>query len=30
LQVAGLRENHPTAASTARTAAELVLREPVR
>jgi ATP-dependent RNA helicase HelY len=30
LQVAGLRENHPQAASTARTAAEIVLREPVR
>jgi len=30
LQIAGLRENHPQAASTAKTAAELVLREPVR
>jgi len=30
LQIAGLRENHPAAAATARTAAELVLREPVR
>ncbi len=30
LQVAGLRENHPSAAATARTAAEEVLREPVR
>ena len=30
LQVAGLRENHPSAAGTARTAAEIVLREPVR
>ena len=30
LQIAGLSENHPSAASTARTAAELVLREPVR
>lgn len=30
LQIAGLRENHPQAAATARTAAELVLREPVR
>jgi ATP-dependent RNA helicase HelY len=30
LQIAGLRENHPSAANTARTAAELVLREPVR
>lgn len=30
LQIAGLRENHPSAASTARTAAEIVLREPVR
>jgi len=30
LQIAGLRENHPAAASTARLAAELVLREPVR
>jgi len=30
LQVAGLRDNHPAAASTARTAAEEVLREPVR
>jgi ATP-dependent RNA helicase HelY len=30
LQVAGLRETHPAAASTARTAAEIVLREPVR
>jgi len=30
LQVAGLRENHATAAATARTAAELILREPVR
>lgn len=30
LQIAGLRETHPSAASTARTAAEIVLREPVR
>jgi superfamily II RNA helicase len=30
LQVAGLRETHAAAASTARTASELVLREPVR
>jgi len=30
LQVAGLRETHPSAAATARTAAEIVLREPVR
>jgi superfamily II RNA helicase len=30
LQIAGLRENHPSAANTARTAAEIVLREPVR
>lgn len=30
LQVAGLRENHAAAATTARTAAEIVLREPVR
>jgi superfamily II RNA helicase len=30
LQVAGLRENHPAAAATARKAAEMVLREPVR
>lgn len=30
LQIASLRENHPSAAATARTAAELVLREPVR
>jgi ATP-dependent RNA helicase HelY len=30
LQVAGLRENHPAAAATARKAAEIVLREPVR
>jgi ATP-dependent RNA helicase HelY len=30
LQIAGLRENHPQAAATARTAAEIVLREPVR
>ncbi len=30
LQVAGLRETHAAAAATARTAAELVLREPVR
>ena len=30
LQVAGLRETHATAATTARTAADIVLREPVR
>ena len=30
LQVAGLRETHPSAAATARTAADIVLREPVR
>jgi ATP-dependent RNA helicase HelY len=30
LQIAGLRETHPQAAATARTAAEIVLREPVR
>ena len=30
LQVAGLRETHPAAASTARTASELMLRDPVR
>ena len=30
LQVAGLRETHSEAAATARTAAEIVLREPVR
>jgi superfamily II RNA helicase len=30
LQVAGLRETHAAAATTARTAAEIVLREPVR
>jgi superfamily II RNA helicase len=30
LQVAGLRETHPAAATTARAAAELMLREPVR
>lgn len=30
LQVAGLRETHKVAATTARTAAEIVLREPVR
>jgi ATP-dependent RNA helicase HelY len=30
LQVAGLRQTHAAAAGTARTAAELVLREPVR
>jgi superfamily II RNA helicase len=30
LQVAGLRETHPAAATTARAAAEIVLREPVR
>jgi superfamily II RNA helicase len=30
LQVAGLRGTHAAAAATARTAAELVLREPVR
>jgi superfamily II RNA helicase len=30
LQVAGLRETHAAAATTARTAADLVLREPVR
>jgi ATP-dependent RNA helicase HelY len=30
LQIAGLRETHPQAAVTARTAAEIVLREPVR
>jgi ATP-dependent RNA helicase HelY len=30
LQVAGLRETHKAAATTARTAAEIVLREPVR
>jgi ATP-dependent RNA helicase HelY len=30
LQIAGLRESHSAAATTARTAAELVLREPVR
>jgi len=30
LQVAGLRETHATAVATARAAAELVLREPVR
>jgi ATP-dependent RNA helicase HelY len=30
LQIAGLRETHAAAATTARTAAEIVLREPVR
>lgn len=30
LQVAGLRENHAAASTTARTAAEIILREPVR
>jgi superfamily II RNA helicase len=30
LQVAGLRETHPAATTTARAAAEIVLREPVR
>jgi len=30
LQIAGLRESHPAAAHTAATAAEIVLREPVR
>lgn len=30
LQIAGLRESHSAAATTARTAAEIVLREPVR
>jgi ATP-dependent RNA helicase HelY len=30
LQIAGLRENHQAAAGTARIAAEIVLREPVR
>jgi len=30
LQVAGLKETHVAAAATARAAAEIVLREPVR